>query len=53
VVLGSAHRLGGLHKPHNSLYVNSSKPESYWPAFMVRADGVTVGRLRRNALEYW
>jgi predicted amidohydrolase len=27
---------------------NSSKPESCWPAFMVRADGVTVGRLRRN-----
>jgi deaminated glutathione amidase len=28
---------------------NSSKPQSCWPAFMVRADGVTVGRLRRNS----
>jgi predicted amidohydrolase len=27
---------------------NSSAPESCWPAFMVRADGVTIGRLRRN-----
>jgi len=27
---------------------NSSAPQSCWPAFMVRADGVTVGRLRRN-----
>lgn len=27
---------------------NSSAPESCWPAFMVRADGVTVGRLHRN-----
>jgi predicted amidohydrolase len=27
---------------------NSSRPESCWPAFMVRADGITVGRLRRN-----
>jgi deaminated glutathione amidase len=27
---------------------NSSKKESCWPAFAVRADGVTVGRLRRN-----
>ncbi|MCI2416841.1 carbon-nitrogen hydrolase family protein [Saccharopolyspora sp. K220] len=27
---------------------NSSAPESLWPAFFVRADGVTVGRLRRN-----
>jgi predicted amidohydrolase len=27
---------------------NSSQPESCWPAFMVRADGVTVGRLDRN-----
>jgi deaminated glutathione amidase len=27
---------------------NSSAPESCWPAFVVRADGVTVGRLRRN-----
>ena len=27
---------------------NSSKPQSCWPAFFVRADGVTVGRLRRN-----
>jgi deaminated glutathione amidase len=27
---------------------NSSAPESCWPAFMMRADGVTVGRLRRN-----
>jgi len=27
---------------------NSSAPQSLWPAFFVRADGVTVGRLRRN-----
>lgn len=27
---------------------NSSAPQSSWPAFFVRADGVTVGRLRRN-----
>jgi deaminated glutathione amidase len=27
---------------------NSSAPQSCWPAFCVRADGVTVGRLRRN-----
>jgi predicted amidohydrolase len=27
---------------------NSSRRESCWPAFAVRADGVTVGRLRRN-----
>ena len=27
---------------------NSSAPESYWPAFFVRADGITTGRLRRN-----
>jgi deaminated glutathione amidase len=27
---------------------NSSQPQSCWPGFMVRADGVTVGRLRRN-----
>ncbi len=27
---------------------NSSAPESMWPAFFVRADGVTIGRLRRN-----
>jgi len=28
---------------------NSSKPQSLWPAFLVRADGVTAGRLRRNS----
>jgi deaminated glutathione amidase len=28
---------------------NSSKPQSCWPAFFVRADGVRVGRLRRNS----
>jgi predicted amidohydrolase len=28
---------------------NSSKPQSCWPAFLVRADGVTAGRLRRNS----
>lgn len=28
---------------------NSSAPESCWPAFVVRADGITVGRLRRNS----
>jgi predicted amidohydrolase len=27
---------------------NSSAPESLWPSFFVRADGVTTGRLRRN-----
>lgn len=27
---------------------NSSAPESLWPSFFVRPDGVTVGRLRRN-----
>ncbi len=27
---------------------NSSAPQSLWPAFFVRADGVTTGRLRRN-----
>ena len=27
---------------------NSSAPESAWPAFFVRADGITVGRTRRN-----
>jgi predicted amidohydrolase len=27
---------------------NSSAPQSCWPAFFVRADGVTVGRLLRN-----
>jgi predicted amidohydrolase len=27
---------------------NSSAPESMWPAFFVRADGITIGRLRRN-----
>jgi deaminated glutathione amidase len=27
---------------------NSSRPQSCWPAFAVRADGITVGRLRRN-----
>ena len=27
---------------------NSSAPQSLWPSFFVRADGVTIGRLRRN-----
>jgi hypothetical protein len=27
---------------------NSSAPQSCWPAFFVRADGLTTGRLRRN-----
>jgi deaminated glutathione amidase len=27
---------------------NSSAPQSAWPAFFVRADGITTGRLRRN-----
>jgi deaminated glutathione amidase len=27
---------------------NSSTPEILWPAFFVRADGITLGRLRRN-----
>ena len=27
---------------------NSSAPESLWPSFFVRADGITIGRLRRN-----
>lgn len=28
---------------------NSSAPQSLWPATFVRADGVTMGRLRRNS----
>jgi deaminated glutathione amidase len=27
---------------------NSSAPESLWPAFFVRSDGITTGRLERN-----
>ena len=27
---------------------NSSAPQSCWPSFFVRADGITTGRLRRN-----
>ena len=27
---------------------NSTAPESCWPSFFVRADGITTGRLRRN-----
>lgn len=27
---------------------NSSARQSLWPAFFVRADGITTGRLRRN-----
>jgi predicted amidohydrolase len=27
---------------------NSSAPESMWPAFFVRSDGITTGRLERN-----
>jgi predicted amidohydrolase len=27
---------------------NSSAPQSCWPTFFVRADGITTGRLRRN-----
>ena len=27
---------------------NSSAPESLWPSFFVRADGITLGRVRRN-----
>jgi deaminated glutathione amidase len=27
---------------------NSCAPESLWPSFFVRADGITTGRLRRN-----
>lgn len=27
---------------------NSSAPESLWPSFFIRADGITLGRLRRN-----
>lgn len=27
---------------------NSSAPQSCWPAFFVRADGITTGKLRRN-----
>jgi predicted amidohydrolase len=27
---------------------NSAAPQSCWPAFFVRADGITTGRLRRN-----
>ena len=35
----------------NHLWVscpNTSAPQSCWPAFFVRADGMTIGRLRRN-----
>jgi deaminated glutathione amidase len=28
---------------------NTSAPESLWPAFLVRSDGITIGRLERNA----
>jgi predicted amidohydrolase len=28
---------------------NSSAPQSLWPAFFVRSDGITIGRLERNA----
>jgi predicted amidohydrolase len=28
---------------------NSSAPQSLWPAFFVRSDGITTGRLERNA----
>jgi deaminated glutathione amidase len=28
---------------------NTSAPESMWPAFFVRSDGITTGRLERNA----
>jgi len=27
---------------------NSSAPQSMWPAFFVRSDGITIGRLERN-----
>jgi deaminated glutathione amidase len=27
---------------------NTCAPQSCWPAFLVRADGITIGRLRRN-----
>jgi hypothetical protein len=27
---------------------NSSAPQTCWPAFFLRADGITTGRLRRN-----
>lgn len=30
---------------------NSSAPESLWPAFVVRADGIVTGRLSRNEAE--
>jgi deaminated glutathione amidase len=36
----------------NNLWIscpNSSAPESLWPAFFVRSDGITTGRLERNA----
>jgi deaminated glutathione amidase len=39
------------HAAFNHVWIscpNSSAPQSCWPAFAVRADGVTVGRLRRN-----
>ncbi len=35
----------------NNLWIscpNSSAPESLWPAFFVRPDGITTGRLERN-----
>ncbi len=35
----------------NNLWIscpNCSAPESLWPAFFVRSDGITIGRLERN-----
>ena len=32
---------------------NSSAPQSCWPAFFVRADGITTGRLRRDVPGCW
>lgn len=33
---------------HLWISCHSSAPESLWPSFFVRADGITLGRLRRN-----
>src|SRR5579875_1072858 len=42
---------GALDRATEGLWIscpNSSAPESLWPAFFVRPDGITTGRLERN-----
>ena len=38
----------GAASNHLDQLPNTSAPQSCWPAFFVRADGMTTGRLRRN-----